>query len=302
MTRLAINGHPTRGKEVIEILEMLGGKNDSSYRCDLAEYVYSINGQGIIDWYTPHPNSSFVIFTLEKFLEKFPYKIGDRVRVPEYESDVRISNMHWDGYDVQYEVVTDEVEWYSAKELYKFFNEPYKEETMESKPNLLQQLKEYFDNTPRDVLEKEWNELSYLNEIGPTIDEYLECVKKYRQQNQYPKTYKECCKVLCCKPIVGFAGLDDDEENLYGNFIALKRCRDAYWKIAGEQMGLGKPWKPYNGQGSCKKYVIQTVYDDITCLDTWCQTRNILELPTEEMRDEFYENFKDLIEACKEFL
>lgn len=299
MTRLAINGHPTRGKEVIEILEMLGGKNDCSYRCDLAEYVYSINGQGIIDWYIPHPNSPFVIFTLEKFLEKFPYKIGDRVRVPEYESDVRISNMHWDGYDVQYEVVTDEVEWYSAKELYKFFNEPYKEETMESKPNLLQQLKEYFDNTPRDVLEKEWNELSYLNKIGPTIDEYLECVKKYRQQNQYPKTYIECAKILDC---FSAFHIDGYKNELIEKLQELLICRDAYWKIAGEQMGLGKPWKPYNGQGSCKKYVIQTVYDDITCLDTWCQTRNILEFPTEEMRDEFYENFKDLIEACKEFL
>ena len=296
MTRLAIKGHPTRGKDVIEILEMLGGKNDSGYRCDLAEYVYSINEQGIIDWYNPHPNSPFVIFTLEKFLEKFPYKIGDRVRVPEYESDVRISNMYWDGYDVQYEVVTDEVEWYSAKELYKFFNEPYKEETMEENTDTA---------LAPDLKGEDYSGRRFGYKIPKGYE--FECVRNNEIilkpiKPQYPKTYEECCKVLCCKPIVGFAGLDDDEENLYGNFIALKRCRDAYWKIAGEQMGLGKPWKPYNGQGSCKKYVIQTVYDDITCLDTWCQTRNILELPTEEMRDEFYENFKDLIEACKEFL
>lgn len=51
---------------------------------------------------------------------------------------------------------------------------------MESKPNLLQQLKDYFDNTPKEVLEKELSELSYLNEIGPTVDEYSEYVKKYR--------------------------------------------------------------------------------------------------------------------------
>ena len=29
---------------------------------------------------------------------------------------------------------------------------------------------------------------------------------------------------------------------------------------------------------------------------------HILSFPTEEMRDAFYENFKDLIELCKEFL
>jgi hypothetical protein len=58
---------------------------------------------------------------------------------------------------------------------------------MENKPNLLQQLKKYFDNTPREIIEKDWKEIEYLNEIGPDVDEYLECVKKYRQSNQYPK-------------------------------------------------------------------------------------------------------------------
>lgn len=29
---LAIKGHPTRGKEVIEILEMLGGKNKFNFK------------------------------------------------------------------------------------------------------------------------------------------------------------------------------------------------------------------------------------------------------------------------------
>lgn len=34
---------------------------------------------------------------------------------------------------------------------------------------LLKQLKEYFDNTLKDVLEKEAEEWSYLNEIGPYV-------------------------------------------------------------------------------------------------------------------------------------
>lgn len=34
---------------------------------------------------------------------------------------------------------------------------------------LLKQLKEYFDNTPKDVLEKEAEEWSYLNEIEPYV-------------------------------------------------------------------------------------------------------------------------------------
>lgn len=89
---------------------------------------------------------------------------------------------------------------------------------------------------------------------------------------------------------------------LINNFYQLLICRDAYWKLSGDEMGLDKLWKPYNGPASCKKHVIQTVYNKVTCLDTWCQTRNILEFPTAEIRDTFYENFKKLIEVCKEFL
>lgn len=38
---------------------------------------------------------------------------------------------------------------------------------------ILEQLKEYFNNTPRDVIEKEWHEYDKYNEIGPTVNEYL---------------------------------------------------------------------------------------------------------------------------------
>ena len=38
---------------------------------------------------------------------------------------------------------------------------------------ILEQLKEYFNNTPRDVIEKEWHEYDKYNEIGPTVGEYL---------------------------------------------------------------------------------------------------------------------------------
>lgn len=34
MAQLAINGHATRGEEVIEILEMLGGSNPHNYSAD----------------------------------------------------------------------------------------------------------------------------------------------------------------------------------------------------------------------------------------------------------------------------
>ena len=169
---------------------------------------------------------------------------------------------------------------------------------MESKPNLLQQLKEYFDNTQRDVLEKEWNELSYLNEIGPTVDEYLECVKKYRQSNQYPKTFKECCEAISLGEN-GKLYTKGYKASLIQDFHKLIICRDAYWKIASEQMSLGKPWSPskYENVYCIFRFKGDIVKDNFVFGDSL-----ILEFPTEEMRDAFFENFKDLIEQCKELL
>lgn len=175
-------------------------------------------------------------------------------------------------------------------------NHLVKEETMESKPNILQQLKEYFDNTPRDVIEKEWEELSHLNEIGPTVDEYLESVRKYKQANQYPRTYKECAKILDC---FSAFHIDGYKNELLEVFQELLICRAAYWKIAGEQMGLGEPWSPSKDDNAycIFRFKGEIVKDNFVFGDSL-----ILEFPTEEMRDAFYENFKDLIEYCKDFL
>lgn len=38
---------------------------------------------------------------------------------------------------------------------------------------ILEQLKEYFNKTPRDIIEREWHEYDKYNNIGPTVNEYL---------------------------------------------------------------------------------------------------------------------------------
>lgn len=116
----------------------------------------------------------------------------------------------------------------------------------------------------------------------------------------YPTTYVECCKVIGYGGIISFAGLADEEEKLYRNFIVLKRCRDAYWKIAGEEMGLGKSWKP-DWEDSCDKYTISFKCDKIFLNNTMWYSE-ILAFPTPEIRNKFYEHFEEIIENCKELL
>lgn len=44
---------------------------------------------------------------------------------------------------------------------------------------ILEQLKDYFNNTPRDIVEKEWHEYDKYNQVGPTVNEYLWFINQF---------------------------------------------------------------------------------------------------------------------------
>lgn len=119
-------------------------------------------------------------------------------------------------------------------------------------------------------------------------------VKIVKKKPKYPATYKECCDVL------GIDTMDNDAKG-YKHFLVIQFqelliARDAYWKIAGD-------WKPSYNPLSDKEnlYSIVTFNGEIIKCET--EHRNtILTFPTSEMRDAFYENFKELIVSCKELL
>ena len=124
-----------------------------------------------------------------------------------------------------------------------------------------------------------------------------------KKKPKYPTTYEECCKVLGIASVyTDIMGVTNKEYDLYLSFIKLIRCRDAYWKIAGEQMGLDKPWKFENPS---KHYVFTIEYSGGKIIQNAAvdsMWNRILVFPTEEMRNAFYENFKDLIEQVIELL
>ena len=105
MANLAIKGHTTRGREVIEILEMLGGQTDWCTGT-LSHCVYFINKANRIDYTDIITDEA--VFTLEEFLEKFPYKVGDRVKIPNCDVACRVTNMIWNGIEIEYETTNSE--------------------------------------------------------------------------------------------------------------------------------------------------------------------------------------------------
>ena len=275
---LAIKGHSTRGKEVIELLEMMGGKNIHKHDGKANAYSYFIFGPTILcDMFSITENDDFKIFTLEEFLEKYPFKVGDKVVYTKFGDNcddypVTIESMKWTGTTIEY--TFNDCVTCLAKDLKMWNGEP--------------------DAVISGIY---LNSCDYADEVELNLGDYeieVRDGKTYAvlKKPKYPTTYDECCGTLNADEFVGY--------ELITNFPKLINARNAYWKIAGEQMGLGKPWEPnwttFEGIPAIFRFRYNIVCDYVK--DQHC----LLVFPTTEMRDAFYENFRDLIKSCKEFL
>ena len=150
----------------------------------------------------------------------------------------------------------------------------------------------------------------FVDENGNVVNAQKIALEK--KKKEYPKTYGECCEILGVDPhnfltitncYEGEVETTDYERSLSSKFVSLwglRICRDAYWKIAGEEMGLGKPWE-YDCNS--EDFTPAIIYRSGCIQKVEVQYRNaMLAFPTLEMRDAFYENFEELIIICKKLL
>lgn len=299
--KLAIKGHPTRGKEVIELLEMLGGNNIYNFSGFDGYAYYVIGGckNEIRAGKYIFGGEDKYLFTIEEFLEKYPFKVGDKVVYTKFGDNcddypVTIESMKWTGTTIEY--TFNDCVTCLAKDLKMWNGEP--------------------DAVISGIY---LNSYDYADEVELNLGDYKIEVRDGRtyavkKKPVYPNDYKKCCLIVGGIAFERHLQYDTTpsykfEEDLRDSLEILRKltiCRNAYWKIAGEQMGLGKPWKPdYTDesyeQGSPIKYVIYYTGTHII-KGQKCTPSYILSFPTEEMRDTFYENFRNEIEQCKELL
>ena len=315
---LAIKGHSTRGKEVIELLEMMGGENSlivSGYKLSGYEpfNLYYINDNGVINYKHHSLDKDMTLFTLEEFLEKYPFKVGDVVKTGTDEEGV-IKQIKWVDNDIVYWVESNKTcKW--AQTLSVDVLNKYNRLESNDIEHIWATTVESNKRDREDVLFGSiiWHLRNSVNNgkqhlSGGDCEAYFrELVKKVKMYKPvYPKTYKECCERVNACPTVGIS-YGSNKDMLYNDdvdltLLALRKlliCRNAYWKIAGEQMGLGKPWKPNWSDTNEEVYGIQLVTDDTNMI--YHESASFT-FPTEEILNEFCKNFKDLIEKCKELL
>lgn len=126
---------------------------------------------------------------------------------------------------------------------------------------------------------------------------------------ELPKRWEECIAKIKDLEYIDTTG------NIEGVDFNLST---AYDHINDIPVGLGKPmialmrllvcrevyrqgWKPNWYDCKTKKWTIECVNYNITSM-TYMQTSRVLSFQSEEIRDQFLENFKDLIEEAKELI
>ena len=77
-------------------------------------------------------------------------------------------------------------------------------------------------------------------------------------------------------------------------------ARDAYWKLYGEEMNLGKPWEPEDENTFSIFY--DRLTDEISRQDGYNGANSTFEFPTAEIRDQFHDNFGPDLEKIKKIL
>lgn len=286
--KIAIQGHPTRGKEVIEILESLGGRNMYNFN-GFATFKYYIDPFNKINIAT-HLTSDWKIYSLEEFEKEFPFKIGDTV----------IDSESNEGAIIDLVIVNDKLV-YSIKYDYNQFDI--------ASPNLLKlktkEMKEERNITLTLDKAKEWyNKGGELKEIA--LQAFTE---KELTKLDLPKTWEEFCinyPVQTKECWLSGRGMIEQPacsgSRRYKNWIPSKQSAEAHLAMMQlEQLRdcWRQGWKPE--WNSSVKYAIKWDTDDLTVF-TAKVIHSFLVFPTREMAEEFLNCFRDLIEQAGDLI
>lgn len=168
--KIAIQGHLTRGKEIIQILRSLGATSYGTYdTCSHPEWYWYINKNREITCDPKRSMCGYKLYTLEEFEKEFPFKIGDKVTIiglPDYHKV--ITKMTWMNNEIFYTFGDDT--WYNTGSLRKL------------------EMKEERNITLTLDKAKEWyNKGGELKEIA--LQAFTET-----ELNPLPRSWEEFCK------------------------------------------------------------------------------------------------------------
>ena len=274
--KIAIKANPNRGKEIISLLESLGGINERNWIGDGDIDLYYIDKDNKIQYnYVP---KDYKVYTLEEFEEEFPFKIGDLCI---YYSDildehitVKILGMTIKDGCIMYEIVHEDITMehsYIYKERRTL--KPYKE--MKEERNITLTLEKA----------QEWYKK------GGELKEVALQAFSEKELNPLPRSWEEYTdKMALIRVSTDRLPLSSLPEK-YTALYKLEQLRDCW------RQGWEPDWLDHN----TKKYVIRG-WRDKSSIEITYVIHAFLSFPTYELALEFLECFRDLIEKAGDLI
>lgn len=281
---LAIQGNLKRGKEVIQILESLGGINRMNHKGRYDKYFYYISGDdNTIAWTEVRPQH-LGVFTLEEFEKKFPFKVGETVITTLNHVGTIIGIVNG-----KYKVLFREDSALIAPHRLKLYKE------MKEERNITLTL---------DKAQEWYNKGGELKEIA--LQAYSE-----EELNALPKSWKEFCKkypkteneayIGVMSAVYAFTGTKRDRNNdADRNICPSKESAEAHLAmIQLEQLRdcWRQGWKPEAHEAI---YAIKFSVQGLGVY--YFVSREFLSFPTKETAEAFLECFRDLIEKAGDLI
>lgn len=241
MKNIAILGHLTRSKDIIKILESLGGVNIQNYKCNSTNLYYYVNDANYIDCHSwICLNKKYKTYTLEEY--------------EQIQKDMEKRNIQID--------LTTAREWYKQG------------------GDLRKVALQAFTENELNALPKSWEEYCKINPyLTKGTDIFL------RSTGLGEVTYTSLKREE-------HPGIIPSRERAEQFLILNKllQIRDYY----------NQGWKP-SWTGETVNYVIWSFNNELH-LETSSGANALFTFKTKELRDEFFENFKSDLELIKEFL
>jgi hypothetical protein len=284
--KIAIQGHLTRWKEVISLLESLGGINKAKWVGDGRLYTYYIDKDKDNRIEYGRAPKNYTVYTLEEFETQFPFKIGDIVSLK--------------GVNKPYKIIA--LEWFINRLWYKLDNGlRYTPETLTT----YKEMKEERNITLTLDKAKEWYKKGgELKEIA------LQAFTK-SELNPLPKTWEEFCKNYPVKKGESYLGIRDEisivpcdvnGNRKYKNWIPSKESAEAHIALIQLEQLRNCWWGNWKLEwDDSYKYAIKNLQGKTTILEC-SNVVAFLVFPTSEMAEEFLKCFKDLIEKAKDLI
>ena len=282
--KIAIQGHPTRGKEVIKILESLGGKNTEKLEGVYKTFYYIDNKNEISDNHKHNFPPTYKLYTLEEFEKEFPFKIGDEVTIvglPDFPKV--ITQMAWDCDEILYSFEGLNNTWFGAKSLKKFEMKEERNITL-----TLDKAKEWYKKGGelKEIALQAFTEKE-LNPLPRSWEEFCEI---------YPVKKGEC--ILESEDVITVVPRDCRGNRIYKNWIPSKKSAEAHLAM----IQLEQLRDCYNN--SCNDTNRIAIINNNGNIELYVNPpfNCFLTFKNHSLAREFFSNFKEIIEIAKELI